>query len=398
MASAGSLLSDAALWIGAAYWVIAVVLLAVSCVATVLQPWLAERRAKNRTQPPVSVVLPVKQLEDNFDLAQESAFIQDYPRFEVLASAIDMETEASRAMRAVFARHPDVATRFLHSTGKVAKSPKVDNLVAPFTEAANDTIFMKDANAVLEPDDLAQHMRQLTEKVGLVCAIPYGAKAENIGAHIEASILNGPHARMLYLASAFGHGFGVGKIMLFRRGDFLRAGGFRAISYTVGEDNAMAKAMARIGLRTVFSHRAVRQELGRRALIDVFQRQLRWSVIRRGDALFSFLLEPFCQAFPALIAAAIAAPLVGATSGLAVVATLLLWLVAETMLSFAKGWRVSWDAPVIFLMREAVMILVWLRAWTTSRVVWAKDSFDARADAPRETCAKAQFKAPPAVR
>ena len=121
---------------------------------------------------------------------------------------------------------------------------------------------MKDANAVLEPDDLAQHMRQLTEKVGLVCAIPYGAKAENIGAHIEASIPNGPHARMLYLASAFGHGFGVGKIMLFRRGDFLRAGGFRAISYTVGEDNAMAKAMARIGSRTVFSHRAVRQELG----------------------------------------------------------------------------------------------------------------------------------------
>ena len=52
MASAGSLLSDAALWIGAAYWVIAVVLLAVSCVATVLQPWLAERRAKiGRSRP-----------------------------------------------------------------------------------------------------------------------------------------------------------------------------------------------------------------------------------------------------------------------------------------------------------------------------------------------------------
>ncbi len=398
MPAVGSLFFDALPWVAAFYWVVAVLLLVISCVATVLQPWLTERRAKNRMQPPVSVVLPVKLLEDNFELAQESIFRQHYPDFEALASAVDMDSDASRLMRAIFARHPEVTTRFLPSTAKAAKSPKVDNLVAPFTDATHDTIFMKDANAVLEPDDLAQHLRQLTERVGLVCAIPYGTKAENFGAHIEASILNGPHARMLYLASALGHGFGVGKIMLFRRSDFLRAGGFGAISHTVGEDNAMAKAMARIGLRTVFSHRAVRQELGRRALIDVYQRQLRWSVIRRGDALLSFLAEPFCQAFPALIAASLAAPLVGFTPLGAVAATLFLWLTLETLLSFAKGWRISWATPAILLFREAVMLAVWLHAWTTSRVVWAKECFDARADVAPVAYPKAPLKAPPAVK
>jgi len=58
-------------------------------------------------------------------------------------------------------------------------------------------------------------------------------------------------------------------------------------------------------------------------LNDVYQRQLRWSVIRRGDALLSFLLEPFCQAFPAVIAAALAAPLVQLTPFAAAGATLL---------------------------------------------------------------------------
>ena len=95
--------------------------------------------------------------------------------------------------------------------------------------------------------------------------------------------------------------------MLFRRSDFLRAGGFPAISHTVGEDNAFGHALARIGLRTVFSHKAVRQDLGRRSFAEVYQRQLRWSVIRRGDALLSFLLEPFSQAAPAIAAAAVAA-------------------------------------------------------------------------------------------
>jgi ceramide glucosyltransferase len=394
MWDAGVSFSDFIPWFSAFYWIIAVALLTLSSIATVMQPWLSERRAKNRLQPAVSVVLPVKLLEDNFEAAQESVFKQTYPQFEASASAVDAQSEASQTMRAIFARHPGVSTRFLISTARGARSPKVDNLVAPFTDATHDFIFMKDANAMLEPDDLAQHMRQLTDKVGLVCAIPYGAQAENFGADIEASILNGPHARMLYLASALGQGFGVGKIMLFRRSDFLRAGGFDAISHTVGEDNAMAKALARIGLRTVFSHRAVRQELGRRSLKDVYQRQLRWSVIRRGDALLSFLLEPFCQAFPAFIAAFLAAPLVGLTPLCGMAATLCLWYALETLLSFAKGWRVSWDAPAIFVFREAVMLAVWLHAWVTSQVVWANESFDARVAPSRPACSVAPLKPP----
>ncbi|QGM44532.1 glycosyltransferase [Methylocystis heyeri] len=390
----GLSLSEALTWFGAFHWVVSVLLLAFSSIATVMQPWLTERRAKNRLQPPVSVVLPVKLLEDSFETAQESVLAQSYRQFEALASAVDPQSEASQKMRRIFERHPEVATRFLASTANGAKSPKVNNLVAPFTEATNDVIFMKDANAVLAPGDLAEHLRQLTDQVGLVCAIPYGANAENLAAHIEASILNGPHQRMLYLASAFGHGFGVGKIMLFRRSDFLRAGGFHAISHTVGEDNAMAKALARIGLKTVFSHRAVRQDLGRRCMKDVYQRQLRWSVIRRGDVLLSFLLEPFCQAFPSLIAAALAAPLVGLTPFSAVAGTLCLWLASETLLSFAKGWRLSWDAPAILLFREAVMLAVWLQAWITNQVVWANENFDARTDSPRVVCTEAPLKPP----
>jgi len=365
----------------AVYWLIAAALLIVSATATIVQPWLCARRAKRMDQPPVSIVLPVKLLEPSFERAQQSALRQTYPRFEVLSSSVDPRSPAIEKMREIFARFPNLEAHVLHSTAKFAKSPKVDNLFAPFTRAANDVIFMKDANIVLEPDALEQHLRQLGDGVGLVCAIPYGARAENLAAQIEAAIMNGPHARILFLASTFGKGFGVGKIMLFRRGDFLRAGGFGAITHTVGEDNAMAKAMERIGLRAVFSHRTVRQELGRRDFWDVYNRQLRWSVIRREDELYSFVLEPVCQALLALVAAAGAAPLVGLSPLAGFLASLLLWFSIETLLSLAKGWQVSWTAPAIFVLREAVMLAVWLHAWTTSRVVWAKDTLDARAAA-----------------
>jgi ceramide glucosyltransferase len=364
----------------AVYWACSVGLLILSVGAALAQPFVVARRGTRKDQPPVSLVLPVKMLEQGFVRAQESALDQDYPLFEAIASAAEPASPAIDEMRAIFARRPNIRSRILHSTAKFAASPKVDNLYAPFAEAEHDVIFMKDSNVVLEKDDLAETMRHLVDGVGLVCAIPYAAKPENFAAHVEAAVMNGPHQRMLFLASAaLGQGFGVGKIMLFRRRDFLRAGGFAAIAHTVGEDNAMAKAMKRIGLRTVFSHRLVRQELGRRRLRDVYERQLRWSVIRRADEIPSFLAEPICQALPAFAAAYVAAPLVSLPPLVAVAATFILWLTLETLLSLAKGWQVSWAAPAIFLAREALMLAVWLHAWTTTRVVWAQQTLETRA-------------------
>ncbi len=366
-------------WLAAAYWAIATALLATSVIATIVQPRIAKRRARRRDQPPVSIVLPVKLLDDGFGRTQETVFTQNYPCFDVTVSAAEPRSPALRKMGEIFARHPETRSRILLSTARFAVSPKVDNLYAPFMQAENDVILMKDANVLLEPDALAEHIRQLTDDVGLVCAIPYCAGLENFAAHVEAAIINGPHARMLFLASCLGQGHGVGKIMLFRHSDFLRAGGFDAISHTVGEDNALAKAMRRIGQRPVFSHRPVRQELGARDFHDVYQRQLRWSVIRRHDELVSFLLEPICQAFPSLVAGSLAAPLLGATPFCGFAATFALWFALETLLSLAKGWQLSYAAPAVFVFREAIMLAVWVNAWMTDRVVWAKDKVHARA-------------------
>ena len=362
----------------AVYWGISISLLLVSTLATLVQPWLCERRARNKDQPPVSIVLPIKLLDPSFERAQTSALRQDYPQFDVTASAVEKQSPAIDSMREIFARFPNRKTRILHSTAEFAASPKVDNLYAPFMEAEQDVIFMKDSNVVLEPDDLAQTMRHLNEDVGLVCAIPLATCAKNVAAHVEAAIVNGPHGRMLFLSAAFGYGFGVGKIMLFRRSDFLRAGGFSAISHTVGEDNAMAKAMRKIGLQSIFSHRTVRQELGARSFRDVYNRQLRWSVIRRDDELLSFVLEPICQALPAFAAAFVAAPLVGISPLTGVLASFVLWFSLETLLSLAKGWGASLAAPAIFVLREAMMFAVWIHAWITDRIVWAGNTIDAR--------------------
>lgn len=190
--------------------------------------------------------------------------------------------------------------------------------------------------------------------------------------------MNGAHARVLTVASLLGLEVGVGKFMLFRRSDLNRAGGIAALAATVGEDNAMGKALAGLGLKTVFSHRVVRQELGSRRLTDVYDRQMRWAVIRRDEERVAFLLELFSFVFPAAAAAGFAAPLAGVAPLAAVIATIGGWFAAETLLVFSKSWGLSASAPIAFLCREIMLPYVWLGAWLTNRVVWAQGTYVAK--------------------
>ncbi len=140
-------------------------------------------------------------------------------------------------------------------------------------------ILVKDSNIVLEPDTLSAFMRNLAPGIGMVVGVPVAEEAQSLAGHIEATIING-HARMLLAASSLGFGYGVGKVMLFRRSDLARAGGIDAMGYTLAEDTAIARGSTSIGLRTVFAHRPLRQIIGWRTLREVYDRQVRWSVIR----------------------------------------------------------------------------------------------------------------------
>lgn len=102
----------------AIYWAASVGLLLISVTATILQPRLATQRGTRADRPPVSIVLPVKLLEQGFERAEESALAQNYPGFEVIAAAVDTTSPAAEAIRAVFARFPHDPSGLLSSTAK----------------------------------------------------------------------------------------------------------------------------------------------------------------------------------------------------------------------------------------------------------------------------------------
>jgi ceramide glucosyltransferase len=362
-------------YVGAAWWLVAIAILLATAICALLQPAIQGRRATGTEQPPVSALLPVKLRHSGFTRAQASVFDQAYPEYEVLFTAAESSSPALETAEQLKRDHPKVATRILQSHSDFAVSPKLNTLVAALSATAYDFVCVKDSNIVLGPETLATFMQNFTSGVGLVVGVPVAEQPLSFAGHVEASIINA-HARLLLTASAVGVGFGVGKVMLFRRSDFARAGGVDAMAYTLAEDTAISKGLAGIGLKTVFAHRTIRQLIGSRTLRDVYERQVRWSVIRRSHEPLTFPLEPIANPLPAACAAALASPLFSASPALAFAATLLGWFACEMGIARLKGWEISPWAPLAFLGREVLALAAWLRAFTTYDVVWANGRFD----------------------
>ncbi len=364
-------------WVALVFCCISLTGLTLTVSLGLVAPLIHARRARRTDQPPISFVLPIKDYAPGFKEAQGSVFDLDYPEFDVTATAAEAESKAVSAMREVIASHPDHQAKLVRSTASFAVSPKVNNLFQAIEDARYDLIATKDCNIVLPPQTARAAIAAMTEGVGLVTAITEAKGAVNLTARIEASLMNQSHARILHAAAAIGLGFGLGKIMIFRRSDLHKAGGFDAIAHTVGEDSATAHALAAIGLRTVIIGAPIYQMLGARKFDDVYHRQLRWAVIRRKNELAGFLVEPFGLSICAALAAAVAAPLVGWSAPAGAAATLAFWFACETALALARGWDVSVSAPAVMIARDVMMTAVWLRAWVTKRVVWAAEVYDA---------------------
>lgn len=360
----------------ACFWALALLARFGAILAVFPHPAVRRRRARRLDRPPVSVIVPVAQEEPEAEAAFASLFGQAYPGFEVLVTSAPGNAEAVGPARRVASRFPHVPTRFLAGNPRRTLNPKISNIEPAVEAAAHDLLLIKDSNVTLPPGHLTEMVRCLTPGVGMVCTLPVSVHPGSLAAEIECAMTNAHAAPWLLGGSFIGLNIGFGKVMLIDRRDLARAGGLEVMASTFGDDHALAKGLGRLGLRTVFSGGAVRRVMGRRTLREVWDRQLRWMLIRRRESPLAFLAEPLFCAATASMAGALAAPVLGMPGWVVGLATAAAWLVGDFIVVAGRGWGFSWRFPLAVVCREALIYALWLRSWSTRTVSWAGERLD----------------------
>lgn len=334
--------------------------------------------------PAVSVVRPVCGLENYLEETLETTFRADYPEFELIFCAADPADPALPLIRRLMAAHPAVPARILTGDDRVSGNPKLNNCVKGWQAARHDHILLSDSNVLLPPDYLRRCMAEFTPKTGLVSSPPIGIRPQGLAARIECAFLNTFQARWQMAASALGNGFAQGKMLFWDRKVLEAAGGIAVLGAEMAEDVASTKVVRAAGKVVRLPPRFFEQPIGPRKTGVVWSRQLRWAKVRRLGFPLLFLPEALAgAALPVL--ALMAMILAGAAPLWALPVLLLAWYGAEYALAAADDWPRAPADLLAWVLRDAMLPVLWLAAWRGNSFEWrgnAMTAEDVRAARP----------------
>ena len=342
--------------------------------STGLVAWRSARDRRGPTEPafrpPVTLLRPVRGLENHLEDALASSFTLDWPEYEVLFCCADADDPVVPLVERLIAAHPHVPARLLIGDDPISINPKLNNTVKGWRAARFDHVAMVDSNVVLPPDFLARLLAAWKPGTGLVCAPPVGSRAENFWAELEVAFLNTYQTRWQLFADLLGCGFAQGKVMLYRRSILEPLGGIEALAAEPAEDAATTKLLRRAGYRIRLVPRPFEQALGRRSFREVWNRQVRWARLRRETFPHLYAAEIGSGAFLPGVACGLWAWAAGMPVLPALGLLLAFWYAAEVALARSAGWPLGRWSVLAMLLRDLALPVLYVQGWIGNGFVW----------------------------
>jgi ceramide glucosyltransferase len=346
-----------------------------SAVAFLRQPEIQN----SSTQPPVSILKPLKGIDPEIYKSFRSHCLQDYPDYEIIFGVSDPDDAAVESVRDLQREFPEKRIQLVVCRKILGANVKVSNLAQMLPEARNSILIVNDSDIRVEQDYLKRVTAPLTdERVGMVTCLYRGVSSGTLGSRLEALGISTDFSAGVLTAKKLEGGihFGLGSTLAFRRDSLEKIGGFEAVVDYLADDYELGKRIAALDLTVELSNVVVETYLPAYRFGDFLAHQMRWARgIRDARAGGYFGLVFTFGTFWSLIAIAASAGALWAW--IALIATLFLRLavtgiVGRRVLKDKLVFRYAWLIPL----RDLIAVGVWIASLAGSRVTWRGDRFN----------------------
>jgi len=258
--------------------------------------------------PPVSILKPLRGLDDNLFDNLSSFCNQDYPEYEILFSLQDRNDPAYKVATMVRDKHSDSNITIIVERYNAGLNPKVNNLIPAYRKSRHPFILISDSNVIVGRDYLAETVRHAQDpSVGLVSNLIRGVGGRSIGAVLENLHLNSfIIGSVSFLDRFLGMPCVIGKSMLMKKDDLRALGGLEAFKDILAEDFVIGREMQKSGKRVVLSNYLISNVNENWGIRRFLNRHTRWGKLRWriGGAkyLSELLVNPvFVAALPIVL-------------------------------------------------------------------------------------------------
>ncbi len=245
--------------------------------------------------PPVSILKPLKGLDDNLFDNLESFCHLDYPEYEIIFSLQNENDPACKVAKMVKDRYPEKDITVHIERCSAGLNPKVNNLIPAYRASKYPHILISDSNVIVDKNYLKTIIKEMADpNVGLVSNLIRGMGGYSVGATFENLHLNTfVMGSVSFLDRFLKMPCVVGKSMLMRKSDLEAIGGFANVKDVLAEDYVIGKRMHESGKRVVLSGHMVDNVNEYWGIRKFLNRHTRWGKLRwqiGGPKYFSELL------------------------------------------------------------------------------------------------------------
>ena len=268
---------------------------------------LAPKRGVPLPFPPLTLLKPIKGLEEELEQNLRSFFAQDYPApLQFIFASTEADDPGIELARNVAAEYPRWSVSFVRSDPEFGYNPKVSNLAGALAHATHELVLQSDANVRIRPGYLKAVVQEfLQERAGLLGSLVVGSREQSLGAaleNVQLSTFITPGICLAY--EVFKIPCVIGKSILFKKSELAELGGLALVKDVLAEDYLLGELYTRAGKRVVLS-RLVVDNINVDASFQRFvARHSRWLKMRVVVHVVGFVADLLSNAsFFALLAA-----------------------------------------------------------------------------------------------
>jgi ceramide glucosyltransferase len=341
----------------------------------------AHRRPGASDMPPVSLLKPLHGAEPGLDAHLATFFEQDYPQYEILFCARQLEDAGLAIARIVAARFPNVPVQFLASGEPTFPNAKLQSLDVMAQRAHHDIFIISDSDVRVQRSYVRDVVAPFQDAhVGAVTCLYRGDAAQGgLWSGIEAAAMSIEMTSGVLVAEMLeGMKFALGPTMAIRRENLQEIGGFLPMGEYCSDDFLLGNRIAALGHTVVLSEHVIDHVVLHESFWPSVQHQARWMKSTRFSRPKGHLGTALIFSIPyGLLAFVVALAL--HRPGIAAAA--LIWSVGSRMLLAAVIGKLvlheksAWPSVLLYPIRDFAGMFFWMASYGSRKIFWRNEVY-----------------------